>query len=40
VKALLWIPALWALAFDWYAGPFSFTPSYLAIPLAALLGHR
>jgi hypothetical protein len=40
VKALLWIPALWALAFDWYAGPFSFTPSYLAIPLAALLGQR
>ena len=40
MKALLWIPALWALAFDWYAGPFSFTPSYLAIPLAALLGHR
>ncbi|HEY1287048.1 MAG TPA: DUF3576 domain-containing protein [Burkholderiales bacterium] len=40
MKALLWIPALWALAFDWYAGPFSFTPSYLSIPLAALLGLR
>ncbi|MFL6571779.1 MAG: hypothetical protein ACJ8G4_08500 [Burkholderiales bacterium] len=40
VKALLWIPALWALAFDWYAGPFSFTPAYLAIPIAACLGQR
>jgi len=40
VKALLWIPALWALAFDWYAGPFSFTPAYLAVPIAAYLGQR
>ena len=40
MKTLLWIPALWALAFDWYAGSLSFTPCYLAIPLAALLGQR
>jgi hypothetical protein len=40
VKALFWIPALWALAFDWYAGPFSFTPAYLIIPIAAYLGQR
>jgi hypothetical protein len=40
VKALFWIPALWALAFDWYAGTFSFTPSYLIIPIAAYLGQR
>ena len=40
VKALLWIPALWALAFDWYAGPFYFTPSYLIIPIAAYLAQR
>jgi hypothetical protein len=40
VKALFWIPALWALAFNWYAGPFSFTPSYLIIPIAAYLGQR
>jgi hypothetical protein len=38
LKALLWVPALWALAFDWYAG--TFTPSYLAIPIAAYLGQR
>jgi hypothetical protein len=36
----LWIPALWLLAFDWYLGPFSFTPVFLIIPLAALLGAR
>ena len=38
--AWLWIPALWLLAFNWYAGPFSFTPVFLAVPLAALLGER
>src|SRR4051812_25039957 len=38
--AWLWIPALWLLAFDWYLGPFSFTPVFLAVPLAALLGER
>jgi hypothetical protein len=38
--AWLWIPALWLLAFAWYAGPFSFTPVFLAVPLAALLGER
>ena len=36
----LWIPALWLLAFDWYLGPFSFTPVFLIVPLAALLGAR
>ena len=35
-----WIPALWLLAFDWYLGPFSFTPLFLIVPLAALLGAR
>ena len=38
--AWLWIPALWLLAFDWYLGPFSFTPVFLIVPLAALLGAR
>ncbi|HEY7238345.1 MAG TPA: hypothetical protein VH600_04190 [Burkholderiales bacterium] len=36
----LWLPALWLLAFDWYVGPFSFTPVFLLVPLAALLGAR
>jgi hypothetical protein len=36
----LWIPAFWLLAFAWYVGPFSFTPVFLAVPLAALLGER
>jgi len=40
LKALLWIPALWALGFDWYAGRLSFTPAYLAVPIAAYLGQR
>jgi hypothetical protein len=39
-KALLWIPALWALAFGWHASPVEFTPVFLAVPLAALLGER
>ena len=36
----LWLPALWLLAFDWSLGPSSFTPVFLIVPLAALLGAR
>jgi hypothetical protein len=36
----LLLPALWLLAFDWYLGPFSFTPVFLLVPLAALFAAR
>jgi len=38
--AWLWIPALWALAFDWSGGNVYFMPRFLAIPIAAYLGHH